>query len=129
NFNPFANVEQPELDRHEVKYVRQEDVSAFFDWLKDRFGDWPMPVLFFSVKAVTACRLEDICQLRSDQLQDGRLVFTADTTKNRSERHATLPADLYAALDAYKGKTYLWERYPGELIQANQKNGFPTHRQ
>jgi integrase len=127
--NPFENVAAPELDRHEVKYVREGDVSAFFAWMEDRFPDWPMPRLFFSVKAVTACRLEDICQLRSTQLQDGRLVFTADTTKNRSERYAILPVDLYAQLDAYKGQTFLWERYPPELIAVNRKKGYPTHRQ
>ena len=29
-------------------------------------------------------------------------MFAADITKNRSERYAILPADVYAALDAYK---------------------------
>ena len=77
--NPFENVAQPEMDRHEVKYVREGDVSAFFDWLEGRYPGWRMPHLFFSVKAATACRLEDLCGLRSSQLQDGRLVFTADT--------------------------------------------------
>jgi site-specific recombinase XerD len=127
--NPFEKVGLPELDRHEVKYVRQEEVGEFFGWLDERYPDWAMPRLFFSVKAATACRLEDVCSLRSDQLQDGRLVFAADQTKNRSERYALLPADLYAALDAYKGKTYLWERYPPELIAANKAKGWPTHRQ
>jgi integrase len=126
--NPFEGVAQPELDRHEVKYVREGDISAFFVWLEGRCPGWRMPHLFFSVKAATACRLEDICSLRSSQLQEGRLVFTADATKNRSERYALLPADLYAELDAYKGKTYLWERYPGELREAIAKKGAPTHR-
>jgi integrase len=127
--NPFEKVALPELDRHEVKYVREGDVNSFFAWLEERFPGWAMPRLFFSVKAVTACRLEDICQLRSSQLQDGRLVFTADTTKNRSERYAVLPADLYAELNAYKGVTFLWEPYPQELIEVNKKKGYPTHRQ
>lgn len=127
--NPFEDVAAPKLDRHEVKYVRQEDVSGFFDWLGERFPGWQMPKMFFSAKAATACRLDDVCSLRSSQLQDGRLVFGADQTKNRSERYAPLPDDLYAALDAYKGDTYLWERYPSELIAANKANGFPTHRQ
>jgi integrase len=74
-----------------------------------------MPHLFFTVKALTACRLEDVCGLRSDQLRDGRLVFEADQTKNRSERYAILPADIYAELVAYSGAAYLWERYPSEL--------------
>ncbi|HTU90346.1 MAG TPA: hypothetical protein VMF69_09755, partial [Gemmataceae bacterium] len=50
-------------------------------------------------------------------------------TKNRSERYALLPTELFTELDAYKGETYLWERYPAELIEANRKNGFPVHRQ
>ncbi len=127
--NPFEKVAPPELDRHEVKYVRKEDTSAFFKWLEERYPGWRMPRLFFRVKAVTACRLEDICSLRSDQLRDGRLVFTADTTKNRSERYALLPARLYAKLEAYAGPTYVWESYPAELIEANKAKGFPTHRQ
>jgi integrase len=127
--NPFEKVSLPELDRHEVKYVRADDISSFFNWLEERYPGWRMPNLFFSVKAATACRLEDICHLRSDQLQDGRLVFTADITKNRSERYAILPPDLYGELDAYKGKTYLWEGYPPELAAANKAKGFPTHRQ
>ncbi len=127
--NPFEKIDPPELDRHEVKYVQQGDIKAFFIWLEERFPGWAMPRLFFSVKAVTACRLEDICSLRSEQLREGRLVFTADTTKNRSERYARLPADVYAALEAYKGKTFLWENYPAELIAANKAKGWPTHRQ
>lgn len=127
--NPFEKVTLPDLDRHEVKYVRHADVGHFFGWLDARYPGWPMPRLFFSVKAVTGCRLEDVCSLRSEQLQDGRIVFPADITKNRSERYALLPAALYKELDAYKGKTYLWERYPAELIEANKANGFPTHRQ
>jgi site-specific recombinase XerD len=126
--NPFEDVPLPELDRHEVKYVREGDIGAFFAWLEERYPGWRMPHLFFSVKAVTACRLEDICSLRSGQLQDGRLVFTADTTKNRSERYALLPPDLYAELEAYKGQTFLWERYPGELREVIAKKNAPTHR-
>ncbi len=127
--NPFEKVTAPEMDRHEVKYIRQTDVDGFFKWLRERYPRWDMPRLFFSVKAATACRLQDICCLRSDQLQDGRLIFTADTTKNRSERYARLPAALYAALAAYAGPTFLWENYPPELIAANKENGWPTHRQ
>jgi integrase len=119
----LENVEQPDLDRREVKFVRQGDISEFFDWLEERYPGWAMPRLFFSSKAATACRLEDVCSLRSEQLQDGRLVFAADITKNRSERDAILPADVYAALDAYKGETYLWERYPAERIAANKAKG------
>jgi integrase len=50
-------------------------------------------------------------------LKEVRLVFEADQTKNRSERYALLPDDVYVELDAYKGETFLWERYPAELKQ------------
>ncbi|HEY7328607.1 MAG TPA: hypothetical protein VH592_13265 [Gemmataceae bacterium] len=115
--NPFDKVEPPEMDRHEVKYVKREDLLEFLAWLEGRYAGWRMPHLFFNVKAMTGCRLEDICKLRSDQLKEGRLVFEADQTKNRSERYAILPDDVYVELDAYKGETYLWERYPAELKQ------------
>lgn len=115
NKNPFENVEQPEMDKHEVKYVKQEDLIDFLTWVEGRYKGWRMPQLFFTVKAVTGCRLEDICNLRSEQLLEGRLVFRADQTKNRSERYAILPVEVYAELEAYKGETYLWERYPAEL--------------
>ncbi|HVS39667.1 MAG TPA: hypothetical protein VMS17_29190 [Gemmataceae bacterium] len=127
--NPFEDVTAPELDRHEVKYVREGDLADFFKWMEGRFPGWRMPHLFFSVKAATACRLEDICGLRSDQLQEGRLIFTADATKNRSERYALLRPELYAELEAYRGETYLWKRYPAGLIAANKAKGYATHRQ
>lgn len=113
--NPFAKVAPPEMDRHEVKYVKQEDLADFLAWLEGRYPGWRMPQLFFTVKALTACRLQDICGLHSKQLREGRLVFGADQTKNRSERYAILPVDIYADLDAYKGSVFLWERYPVEL--------------
>lgn len=127
--NPFENVATPKLDRHEVKYVKQEDVTDFFAWLEERFPGWEMPQLFFKAKALSGCRLEDICTIRSDSLRDGGITFLAGTTKNRSERHAILPKELYASLEAYKGDTFLWERYPPELIEVNRKKGYPTHRQ
>lgn len=55
----------------------------------------------------------DLCALKAAQLRGGRLVF---------------PADLYAALDAFKGKTWLWEGYvPGRKAVLAAK-GWPTHQ-
>jgi integrase len=127
--NAFDEVPQPELDRHEVRYVKVEDLEHFYTWLADRYHGWSMPLLFFQVKALTGCRLDDLCNIRSEQLQDGRIVFSADQTKNRAERYATLPVDVFKALDGYKGKTFLWEPYPAELIDANKANDWPVHRQ
>ena len=126
--NPFAKVELPDLDRHEVKYVKQSDVIHFFGWLEDRYPGWAMPRLLFTVKALSGCRLDDLCNIRSAQLVDGRVVFGADTTKNRSERYVPLPADVFTALDGYKGETFLWERYPAELREATIRRGAPIHK-
>ena len=126
--NPFAEVTPPALDRHEVKFVREADVGDFFAWLDGYYLGWRMPALFFTVKALTGCRLADLCSLKSAQLQDGRVVFPADATKNRSERYAVLPADVYAELLAYRGPTWIWERYPAELKAVIVKKGTPTHR-
>ncbi|MFL5328646.1 MAG: tyrosine-type recombinase/integrase [Gemmataceae bacterium] len=126
--NPFEDVAQPKLDRPQVKYVKTADLKHFYNWLEERFPDWEMPKLFFEVKALTACRLADLCGIKSDQLQDGRLVFAAEQTKNRSERHAILPKDIYKALTKYAGPTYIWERYPQEMIEANKERGARTNR-
>jgi integrase len=44
-------------------------------------------------------------------LRAGRLHFECWQTKTRTERAVPLPAELFAALNAIKGETYLWERY------------------
>jgi hypothetical protein len=62
-------------------------------------------------------------------LSEIELVLTADTTKNRSERYAILPAKLYAELEAYAGPVHLWERYPADLVAGNRAKGFPVHLQ
>jgi integrase len=126
--NPFAEVERPALDRHEVKYVSPADLEHFCDWLGQRYPGWPMPQLFFQVKAMTGCRLADLCSISSADLRDGRIIFSARVTKNRSERVALLPEDIYAALEKYKGKAFLWEPYPLELRAQVARQGAPTHR-
>jgi integrase len=126
--NPWRHVEPPKADKLPVKYATDDMIEHFYSWIAARFGDWPFPKLFLSTKAYTGCRLRDLCQLRSGQLRDGRLVFPADLTKGRKERQVPLPADLHAALDAFKGKTWLWERYVPGLKAAIQANGWPTHQ-
>jgi integrase len=112
-----------------VKYITKQDVANVFAWLAGRFPGFDMPVLFFRVKAVTACRLEDLCSLPSDSLRDGGILFPANLKKNRKEHFSRLPDDLYRRLLAYRGKRYVWENYPAELIACNKRKGFPSHRQ
>lgn len=116
--NPFASIKTPELGRPEVKYVRREEIAAFFAWLRKRFPKCEMPVLFFSVKALAGCRLEDICQLESSQLRDGRLEFAANQTKNRSERCAVLSKEVYKAFKILQGTVLSLRELPGRIAHS-----------
>jgi integrase len=126
--NPWKDVAPPKADRLPVEYATDELIEHFYGWLADRFGDWPFPKLFLSVKAYTGCRLMDLCSLRRAQLEPGRLVFPADTAKGRKERRVPLPDDLHAALEAVGGETWLWENYLPGLTAALKTKGWPTHQ-
>lgn len=126
--NPWQDVEPPKTDKLPVKYATDETIEHFYQWIGQRFGDWPFPKLFLSAKAYTGCRLMDLCSLRSAQLQGGRLVFPANLTKGRKERRVPLPDDLFASLDGFKGEVWLWERYIPGLKAAIRAKGWPVHQ-
>jgi integrase len=126
--NPWQDVELPKADKVPVKFATDEQVQHLFNWVEDRLGAWAFPKLFLTTKAHTACRLLDVCSLKSSQLQEGRLVFPADVTKGRKERKVKLPDELFAALETFKGETYLWEHYPAGLKAAIRAKGWPTHQ-
>ena len=126
--NPWQDVEPPKADKLEVRVATDDMIEHLYRWIADRFGDWSFPKLFLSTKAYTGCRLMDLCALKSAQLREGRLIFPPDLTKGRKERAVPLPDDLYQALDAFKGKTWLWEHYPTGLKAALQAKGWPTHQ-
>jgi hypothetical protein len=106
------------MDRHEVKNVRQEDETEFLGWLEGRYPGWRMPHLFFAVKALTGCSIEDICGHSVASIiyyvRDGRCPWPT-RRKKRSERYAILPEDFYKELLAYRGEDYRRERFPSEL--------------
>jgi integrase len=110
------------------KYGGNGSLAHFNKWLTKRFGDWPFPKLFLAVKAHTGCRLMDLCSLKSSQLQPGRLIFPANLTKGRKERRVPMPNDLYGALNAFKGKTWLWEKYVSGLRAVLESKEHPTHQ-
>jgi integrase len=126
--NPWQDVDPPKADKLPVRYATDELIEPFYRWVGARFGDWPFPKLFLSTKAYTGCRLMDLCSLKSGQLRGGRLVFSADLTKGRKERAVPLPEDLAGTLDAFKGKTWLWESYLPGLKEALKAKGWPTHQ-
>jgi len=126
--NPWKDVVPPKADKLQVRYATDELIEQFYQWIGERFGDWPFPMLFLATKAYTGCRLMDLCSLASDQVVDGRLVFPADVTKGRKERRVPLPEDLFRALAAFKGPTHLWENYLPGLKAALTAKGWPVHQ-
>jgi integrase len=126
--NPWQDVDEVKADKLQVEYATDEQIDHLYGWIAERFGDWPFPKLFLSAKAFTGCRLMDLCSLKSAQLRGGRLTFPAGLTKGRKARVVPLPAELFAALDAFKGKTWLWENYLAGLKAAIKAKGWPTHQ-
>jgi site-specific recombinase XerD len=112
--NPWEEVATPKLDKLTPRYLTAEEV-VFFGWLTERWDGWRLPVLFFTVKGFLGNRIGELCGLRTDQLREGRVVFTADATKGRKERKAILPVEVYAELQAQAGPVWVWERFPDQL--------------
>jgi integrase len=101
NENPWETVDLPKLDRLPVRTLSSDQVTTFFDWLAKWWKSWELPTLFFEVKAVSGCRLGDLCIVRTADLRGkDRLVFTPATTKARKERVSVLPADIFEKLKA-----------------------------
>ncbi len=126
--NPWSDVTPPKTDKPEVRVIDDETLTDFLRWIDTRYSAWELPRLFLETKAVTGCRLMDLCCVESSQLRDGRLQFRADHTKGRKERLVPLPAQLFARLEAIKGPIYLWESYAAGLVDAVKRMGCPTHR-
>jgi integrase len=126
--NPWEDVELPKTDTSPPRVATDELIEPFYAWIAERFGDWPFPKLFLATKAYTGCRLMELCGLKSAQLHGGRLVFPAHPSGRHKERAVPLPAELYAALDDFKGKTWLWGNYLSGLRKALRAKGWPTHQ-
>jgi len=126
--NPWKEVDLPKLDELPVRTLTAEQVTKFFAWIKERWLGWELPTLFWEVKAITGCRLGDLCSIPTWGSQDGKLVFEATTTKARRQRVAVLPPDLFAALQRLAGPKYLWERYATEIVGYLERRDVPTHR-
>ena len=128
SMNPFAHVKPPKTDKPEIMIASDAVLANFDKWLTERFGDWQLPKLFFAIKELTGCRVQDVCSLKSGQLRAERVHFPANSTKGRKARAVPLPDDLFAALDAIKGPTYLWESYPVGLKAVLERKSWPTHQ-
>ena len=122
--NPWKEVASPKLDKLTPRYLTPDEITGFFDWLENRWQGWRLPVLFFNVKSFIGNRILELCSLKSNQLQEGRVVFAPDEAKGRKERKAILPAEVFAELKSLAGPHFVWENFPTQLqerLDANNK--------
>ena len=110
--NPWVELQPVKADKPSVKWVSDEQLEHFFSWLKTEYGEWEFPKLFFGLKAYTGCRLSDICNLKTEWLQEGCIIFPAGILKGRKERKVPLPPEMFARSKATQdrntsGKTTL----------------------
>ncbi len=111
--NPWADIPRPPVPKKAPVIPTEDDVANFFKWLEGKFPGWELPPLFVEVKALSGCRLNDLCQVRSNQFDAKAMTLTIrpEQDKTNRERVIPLPADIAVRLSATKGETYLWERY------------------
>lgn len=126
--NPWMDVTPPKTDKLQVRSIDEATLARFLAWIDIKYSGWELPRVFLETKALTGCRLMDLCVIESSQLKDGRLHFHADQTKGRKARSVPLPTGLYAKLEEMKGDKHLWESYPAGLRTSVEKMGCPTHR-
>jgi integrase len=126
--NPWEEVDLPKLDAVAIRTLSSDQVDCFFTWLDKRWGEWRLPRLFFETKAVTGCRLGDLCQLKTADLQSGKIIFKPESTKARRQRVAVLPSDLFAELKRLAGPVSVWESYATEIRNHLTARGLPTNR-
>jgi len=117
--NPWVSVSRPTVPKKSPFVPSDEDVAGFFRWVDTTFPGWELLRLFFEVKALSGCRLNDLCQVRSNQFDPiGRtLTIKAEQDKTHRERVIPIPSDLSDRLHVLKGTTYLWERYNADCKQ------------
>jgi integrase len=113
--NPWKQVRRPKTDKGRKPVPTEDDVAVCYQWLTTRYPQWERLHALVQLKALSGCRSLDLCQLRSDQLQDGRVVWTADQTKQREGRAVLLPDDLFATLKRLAGAVYLWEDFADDM--------------
>jgi integrase len=113
--NPWRSIRKPKVDKV-VKPVPTEDQTGeFFAWVKKRYPEWERLHAFLELKAFSACRTADICGLRSEQLQNERVIWFADQVKQREGRSVLVPKDLFQMLSRLAGPTFLWEGFLDDM--------------
>lgn len=113
--NPWTTVRRPQLEKKRKEVPTEDQVNHFFAWVRTRYPDWEGLHALLELKALSGCRTLDLCQLRTNQLRGGRMVWEASQTKTREGKSVLLPSDLYERLRRIAGKTHLWEQFVDDL--------------
>lgn len=124
--NPWASVRKAETDETQKPVPAEELVEEFFAWAKGRYPEWERLHALLELKALSSCRTSDICELRSDQLKGGRVVWAANQIKKRKGRVVLVPDDLFARLKRLAGPTYLWEGVVADLAKWRPSKNRPV---
>jgi integrase len=114
--NPWDEVDVGKIPKTSVSIPTEQTVSQFFKWIGERYPEWELIRLFFDVKALSGCRLMDLCKAKSCNLDAKGMTLTIppEDDKTATERVVPLPLDTVTALNRLKGKTWLWEQYPAD---------------
>lgn len=110
--NPWNEIAFAKVNKKSPEAPDEDVLAEFFKFVRDTYPGWDLPILFLQTKCLLGCRLMDLCSARSNQLKNGSLSLEPEHMKTRDFRRVPLPENLYRALQALKGKEYLWERYP-----------------
>jgi integrase len=117
--NPWEGIKLPKLPKTAVHIPSEQEVEDFFIWIEKRYPGWELIRLFFEVKALSGCRLMDLCSAKSAKLdvKAKTLTIPPEDDKTDQERVIPLPEDIAATLDRIKGPTFLWEQYVKDARQ------------
>ena len=115
-------MEPPRYDKATPRYIEGKEQEPCSSGLRQRW-DWRLPILFLETKAAIGCRIGELSAALTCNLQNGRLYFTADTTKGREARACLLRPALFQELQAIAGPTYVFERFSEELRAVHRAKG------
>lgn len=113
--NPWLMVSYAKADKKRPEAPDENVLLEFFQFVKARYPNWDMPILFLQTKCFLGCRLMDLCSVSSAQLQNGVVSIDPEHDKTRNGRAVKLPPTLHQALDELKGPEFLWERFPEQF--------------
>lgn len=125
--NLFRGYTVPAGERSQKKSCPTEDqIAQFFGYVETRYPTWHTLRTLLAVKAVSACRTADLCQLRTSSLTATGIVFTASSSKTKTARALPLASELADQLRAGAGPVWIWQGFFDDVKKyRRQSNGTP----